>query len=68
MPGIVGEDPPDVGDVVVPKRTTIGYFRQEMEDLAGQSVLDATIAGCGRVGELLVLLVDGLFFCAIMSE
>ncbi|MBK8978818.1 MAG: ABC-F family ATP-binding cassette domain-containing protein [Planctomycetes bacterium] len=49
---ITGEDPPDDGDVSIPKRTTIGYFRQDMEELGGRSVLDETIAGCGRVGEL----------------
>ena len=49
---ITGEDPADVGDVMVPKRTTIGYFRQEMEELGGASVLDITIAGCGKLGEL----------------
>ncbi|MEO0480882.1 MAG: ABC-F family ATP-binding cassette domain-containing protein [Planctomycetota bacterium] len=49
---ITGEDPADMGEVTVPKRTTIGYFRQEMEELGGSSVLDITIAGCGQVGEL----------------
>jgi ATPase subunit of ABC transporter with duplicated ATPase domains len=49
---IVGEESPDDGDVSVPKRVTIGYFRQDVEDMAGRSVLDETIAGCGRVGTL----------------
>ena len=49
---IVGEESPDEGDVSVPKRLTIGYFRQDVEDMAGRSVLDETIAGCGRVGTL----------------
>ena len=49
---ITGEDPPDAGDVNIPKRTTIGYFRQDMEELGGRSVLDETIAGCGEVGGL----------------
>jgi ATPase subunit of ABC transporter with duplicated ATPase domains len=49
---IVGEESPDEGDVSVPKRMTIGYFRQDVEDMAGRSVLDETIAGCGRVGTL----------------
>jgi len=49
---IVGEESPDEGDVSVPKRVTIGYFRQDVEDMAGRSVLDETIAGCGRVGTL----------------
>jgi ATPase subunit of ABC transporter with duplicated ATPase domains len=49
---IVGEESADEGDVSVPKRLTIGYFRQDVEDMAGRSVLDETIAGCGRVGTL----------------
>jgi ATPase subunit of ABC transporter with duplicated ATPase domains len=49
---IVGEESCDEGEVSVPKRTTIGYFRQDIEEMTGRSVLDETIAGCGRVGEL----------------
>jgi ATPase subunit of ABC transporter with duplicated ATPase domains len=49
---IVGEESPDEGEVSVPKRVTIGYFRQDVEEMAGRSVLDETIAGCGRVGTL----------------
>jgi ATPase subunit of ABC transporter with duplicated ATPase domains len=49
---IVREESPDEGEVSVPKRLTIGYFRQDVEEMAGRSVLDETIAGCGRVGEL----------------
>ena len=49
---IVREESPDEGEVSVPKRLTIGYFRQDVEEMSGRSVLDETIAGCGRVGEL----------------
>jgi ATPase subunit of ABC transporter with duplicated ATPase domains len=49
---IVREESPDEGEVSVPKRLTIGYFRQDVEEMAGRSGLDETIAGCGRVGEL----------------
>ncbi len=49
---IVREESPDEGEVSVPRRLTIGYFRQDVEEMAGRSVLDETIAGCGRVGEL----------------
>ena len=49
---IVREESPDEGDVSVPRRATIGYFRQDVEEMAGRSVLDETIAGCGRVGTL----------------
>jgi len=49
---ITGEEDPDEGDVSVPKRTTIGYFRQDVEEMAGRSVLDEAIAGSGRAGTL----------------
>ncbi|HMQ23738.1 MAG TPA: ATP-binding cassette domain-containing protein, partial [Planctomycetota bacterium] len=49
---ITGDDPADEGEVTVPRQTTIGYFRQEMEEIGGRSVLDETIAGCGQVGAL----------------
>jgi ATPase subunit of ABC transporter with duplicated ATPase domains len=49
---IVGEETPDEGDVSVPKRTTIGYFRQDVEEMSGRSVLDEAILGSGRVGDL----------------
>src|SRR5262245_43404301 len=49
---IVGEEQPDEGDVSVPKRMTIGYFRQDVEEMSGRSVLDEAILGSGRVGDL----------------
>ena len=49
---IVGEETPDEGDVSVPKKTTIGYFRQDVEEMSGRSVLDEAIAGSGRLGDL----------------
>ncbi|MFN7982832.1 MAG: ABC-F family ATP-binding cassette domain-containing protein [Vicinamibacterales bacterium] len=49
---ITGEEQPDEGDVSVPKKLTIGYFRQDIEEMAGRSVLDEAIAGSGRVGNL----------------
>ena len=49
---IVGEEGADEGDVSVPKRLSIGYFRQDVEEMAGRSVLDEAIAGSGRVGDL----------------
>jgi len=49
---IVGEESADEGDVSVPKRITIGYFRQDVEEMSGRSVLDEAIAGSGRVGVL----------------
>src|SRR6202521_1931998 len=49
---IVGEEAPDDGDVSVPKKLTIGYFRQDVEEMKGRSVLDEAIAGSGRAGDL----------------
>src|SRR5258708_6036805 len=49
---IVGEEAPDEGDVSVPKKLAIGYFRQDVEEMSGRSVLDETIAGSGRAGAL----------------
>src|SRR5689334_24226996 len=49
---VVGEEVPDEGDVSVPKRLTIGYFRQDVEEMNGRPVLDEAIAGSGRVGDL----------------
>ena len=49
---ITGEETPDEGEVSVPKRLTVGYFRQDVEEMSGRSVLDEAIAGSGRVGML----------------
>jgi ATPase subunit of ABC transporter with duplicated ATPase domains len=49
---IVGEEEPDEGTVTVPKRLHIGYFRQDVEEMKGRSVLDEAIAGSGRAGDL----------------
>src|SRR5436853_2544046 len=49
---VVGEEAPDDGDVSVPKTLTIGYFRQDVEEMSGRSVLDEAIAGSGRAGDL----------------
>jgi ATPase subunit of ABC transporter with duplicated ATPase domains len=49
---ITGEEDADEGEISVPKRLTIGYFRQDVEEMQGRSVLDEAIAGSGRVGDL----------------
>src|SRR6188472_3807273 len=49
---ITGEESPDDGDVSVPRKLTIGYFRQDVEEMSGRSVLDEVIAGSGRAGAL----------------
>jgi ATPase subunit of ABC transporter with duplicated ATPase domains len=55
---IVGEESPDDGDVSIPKKLSIGYFRQEVDEMQGRSVLDEAIAGSGRLGDLHHELVD----------
>ena len=49
---VVREESPDEGEVSVPKKLTIGYFRQDVEEMKGRPVLDEAIAGSGRVGDL----------------
>jgi ATPase subunit of ABC transporter with duplicated ATPase domains len=36
----------------VPKKLSVGYFRQDVEEMSGRSVLDEAIAGSGRAGDL----------------
>ena len=49
---LTGEELPDGGEVLVPKRLALGYFRQDAGEMGGQSVLDEAIAGSGRLGRL----------------
>jgi ATPase subunit of ABC transporter with duplicated ATPase domains len=49
---IVGEEKPDDGEVALPRRLSIGYFRQDMGEMKGRSVIDEAIAGSGKVGDL----------------
>src|SRR5436190_8401671 len=49
---VVGEETPDDGEVSVPKKLTVGYFRQDVGEMSGRSVLDEAIAGSGRCGDL----------------
>src|SRR4030095_1902547 len=49
---IVGEESADEGEVSVPRRMTVGYFRQDVEEMAGRGGLGEAIAGSGRLGDL----------------
>jgi len=49
---VVGEEDADEGEVSVPKKLSIGYFRQDVEEMSGRPVLDEAIAGSGRAGTL----------------
>src|SRR6188474_3372460 len=49
---ITGEEVPDEGEISIPKKLAIGYFRQDVEEMSGRSVLDEAILGSGRAGDL----------------
>ncbi len=49
---ITGEEHPDDGVVDRPKRLSLGYFRQDVGDLKGRSVLAETMSGAGEAGKL----------------
>ena len=49
---LVGEEQPDGGEVAVPRRLTIGYFRQDAAEATERTVLEEAIAGSGRLGDL----------------
>jgi ATPase subunit of ABC transporter with duplicated ATPase domains len=49
---ITGEEQPDDGVVSMPKKLTVGHFRQEVDEMSGRPVLDEAIAGSGRLGDL----------------
>jgi ATPase subunit of ABC transporter with duplicated ATPase domains len=49
---ITGEEVADEGDISIPRKLTVGYFRQDVEEMSGRSVLDEAILGSGRVGDL----------------
>ncbi|MEQ1833987.1 MAG: ATP-binding cassette domain-containing protein, partial [Candidatus Eisenbacteria bacterium] len=49
---ITGEESADEGEVTLPKRMSMGYYRQDIGEMSGRSVLDEAIAGSGNLGEL----------------
>jgi ATPase subunit of ABC transporter with duplicated ATPase domains len=49
---ISGEEQPDDGAIERPKKLTLGYFRQDVGELAGRSILAETCAGAGEVAAL----------------
>jgi ATPase subunit of ABC transporter with duplicated ATPase domains len=48
---VVGEEPPDSGQVAVEKGIAIGYFSQDIGEMSGRTVLEETMAGAGEVSE-----------------
>jgi ATPase subunit of ABC transporter with duplicated ATPase domains len=49
---IVGQEQPDDGRVTVDRGITIGYFDQNVGEMAGRTVLAEVMAGAGEVSEL----------------
>ena len=49
---ITGEEEPEEGTVSIPRKLTVGLFRQEVDEMSGRPVLDEAIAGSGRLGDL----------------
>jgi len=45
------EEEPDDGQVVIDRGVTIGYFSQDIGEMKGQSVVEATLDGAGPVSE-----------------
>jgi ATPase subunit of ABC transporter with duplicated ATPase domains len=48
---IMKEEPPDGGQVAIDRGTTIGYFSQDVGEMKGASVVEATLDGAGPVAE-----------------
>lgn len=49
---IAGEEEPDSGEVILPKKTTIGYFSQDVGEMSGRSALEEVMATCGSTVRL----------------
>ena len=49
---ITGEEEPDKGDISCAKKTVIGYFSQDVGEMAGRSVLAEVMSAAGDIVEL----------------
>ena len=49
---ITGQEEPDSGEVILPKKTTIGYFSQDVGEMSGRSALEEVMATCGSTVRL----------------
>ena len=49
---IVGEEAPDSGQVAIDRDVVIGYFSQDVGEMAGRTVVEETMAGAGEVSEV----------------
>jgi ATPase subunit of ABC transporter with duplicated ATPase domains len=48
---IMKEEEPDAGQVAVERNATLGYFSQDVGEMVGEAVLEATMSGAGEVSE-----------------
>jgi len=48
---IIREEAPDGGQVAIDRDVTVGYFSQDVGEMAGRSVLEETLAGASAVSE-----------------
>ena len=49
---IVGEEPPDEGQVSTDRGVTIGYFNQDVGEMSGRSAVAEAMSGAGPVSEV----------------
>jgi ATPase subunit of ABC transporter with duplicated ATPase domains len=49
---IVGDDAPDDGVIEKPRKLSVGFFRQDVGDVRGRSIVAETCAGAGEVAAL----------------
>ena len=49
---ITGEEQPDTGQVSVEKQVSIGYFNQDVGEMAGRSAVQEVMDGAGPVSEV----------------
>jgi ATP-binding cassette subfamily F protein 3 len=49
---IAGQEEPDSGEVILPKKTTVGYFSQDVGEMSGRSALEEVMATCGSTVRL----------------
>src|ERR1700729_2825926 len=49
---MVGQEEPDEGDILMDRGATIGYFSQDVGEIAGRSAVAEVMDGAGAVSEL----------------
>jgi ATP-binding cassette subfamily F protein 3 len=49
---ISGQEEPDSGEVILSKKTTVGYFSQDVGEMSGRSALEEVMATCGSTVRL----------------